>query len=158
MTKLARLIGINHPLFSYNIDQLERATGGAGVDVKLAADILEKAHLAMRNLGLDPKDTTVDELYNTLRQQANSAALDDCDYVIYELDGELMSFNKTDIVENYHHELKRGEHITKHACGHLKLELVKRYAEHERTHDLNVYRLFQEVGIDSSKVHQRLQL
>ena len=37
-----------------------------GVDVRLIADILSKAHLVMRRLGLDPNDTTAEEVYYAL--------------------------------------------------------------------------------------------
>ena len=50
MAKLAQLMGHDHPLFVFNIAQLEKATGGAGVDTRLIADITERSHQVMRAL------------------------------------------------------------------------------------------------------------
>lgn len=63
---LADLLGIEDPLFSIGIQQLEAASGNSGNDVKLYAEIIRKSHLKMRELGLDPKDTTAEELYHAL--------------------------------------------------------------------------------------------
>ena len=43
--------------------QLEKTTGASGVDTRLIADITERAHTIMRQLGLDVRDTTCEELY-----------------------------------------------------------------------------------------------
>lgn len=147
--KLARLLGNDHPLFVYNLEQLERATGGAGIDVQLVTEVHDKAIAVMHELGLDPADTTADELYRALYHQAENKALDDCGYVLYEIDNEIVSFNRVDIAENYHHELARGQHTCQHAREHLKLELLKRYAEHERTHESVVRNLLAEINIES---------
>lgn len=63
---LAELLGIDDPLFSIGVHQLEQASGNASVDVKLYAEIIRKAHQKTRELGLDPRDTTADELYQAL--------------------------------------------------------------------------------------------
>lgn len=147
--KLARLLGSDHPLFAYNLEQLERATGGAGIDVQLVTEMHDKAIAVMHELGLDPADTTADELYRALYHQAQHPALNSSDYVLHEVNGEIISFNRVDIAENYHHELARGQHTCQHAREHLKLELLKRYAEHERTHDSVVRNLLAEINIES---------
>lgn len=152
MARLATLLGMDHPLFKYNIVQLEKATGNVGIDIKLGAEVLQKAHAVMRKLGLDPRDSTLIELQNTLQQQIHNQALDSCSYVIYSLQGHLVSFNRIDIANNYHHELKSGDHMTKYACSSLKLELVRRYAEHERSHDVSVFNIFNEMGIDTEPI------
>ena len=149
MTKLARLLGNSHPLFRYNIEQLEKATGNAGIDIRLAAEILQRAHGAMRAIGLDPKDTTADELYAALYSFRENSALDECDFVIYELGKERVSFNRDDIEENHRYQYRFGENVLQHAVERLKLELVSRYAKHERTIDANVKVLFDEVGIST---------
>ena len=46
--KLQTLLGNDHPLFIANIADLERASGNSGIDVKLIADVTEKAHAVMR--------------------------------------------------------------------------------------------------------------
>jgi hypothetical protein len=63
---LSRLLGAGEPMFSVALQRLERASGNFGVDVRLTADIIAKAHVAMRSLGLDPQDTHGRELYHAL--------------------------------------------------------------------------------------------
>lgn len=53
-------------MFSMAIKQLELATGDQSTDIRLTAEIMGKTHLKMRELGLDPRDTTGKELYQTL--------------------------------------------------------------------------------------------
>lgn len=65
-TFLRDLLDAEEPLFSHAITQLEKASGHMGADVRLIADITEKAHQSMRELGLDPADTSGKELYHTL--------------------------------------------------------------------------------------------
>lgn len=63
---LAELLGNTDPLFTVGIKQLEIASGNSGNDVKLYAEIIRKSHQKMRELGLDPRDTTPEELYHAL--------------------------------------------------------------------------------------------
>lgn len=63
---LSELLGAVEPMFEITLKQLEQATGDQSTDVRLTAEILGKAHLKMRELGLDPKDTTGKELYQAL--------------------------------------------------------------------------------------------
>src|SRR5688500_427573 len=63
---LADLLGIDDPLFSVGIHQLELASGQQNIDVSLYAEIIRKTHQKTRELGLDPKDSTAEELYHAL--------------------------------------------------------------------------------------------
>lgn len=63
---LADLLGIDDPLFSAGVHQLEKASGNPSADVRLYAEIVRKSHMKSRELGLDPKDTTGKELYQAL--------------------------------------------------------------------------------------------
>lgn len=67
---LSTLLDAKEPLFSLSLQQLEKASGHKAVDNKLKAEILEKAHKAMRELGLDHEDTTGRELYQALLNKA----------------------------------------------------------------------------------------
>ena len=68
MSKLLRqLLGREDPLFSIGIARLEAAAGMPGIDTRLTADILSATRSKMIELGLDPKDTTGEELYQSLR-------------------------------------------------------------------------------------------
>lgn len=63
---LSQLLDAKEPLFGLAIRDLEENSGKYSMDVRLVAEILEKAHKAMRELGLDHRDTTGPELYAAL--------------------------------------------------------------------------------------------
>lgn len=151
MAHLADLLGHDHPLFVYNLASLERAVGGEGVDTRLLADVTEKAHAAMRELGLDPKDTLASELYQALNAAARrgdaDTTLKNTPYVLLEVDGEVLSFNYQDVVDNAHHELHFADRQLEHARRHLRQEIIRRYAEHEKTDKDLVHRLVEEAGL-----------
>ncbi len=63
---LVDLLGAKEPLFSLAIKQLEDAAGLPGADVRLIAEIIGRVHVKTAELGLDPKDTTGEELYHAL--------------------------------------------------------------------------------------------
>ncbi len=148
---LKDLLENDHPLFTRNIGELERATGNAGIDTRLVADITHKAHDTMRSLGLDPADTTGVELYNALKNAVRNnqfeALLGSLGYVLLNLGDGPISFNPQDVVENTHHELPYAERQNGHGKRHLRLEIIKRYAEHDRTHDDLVHQLAEEMGL-----------
>src|SRR5688572_12623438 len=133
---LKDLLENDHPLFTANIHKLEQATGFAGVDTRLVADITHRAHEAMRVLGLDPADTTGVELYNALKNAVRNgraeALLSALDFVLLNLGDGPISFNLQDMIENSHHELPYVQRQTGHGKRHLRLEIIRRYAEHDR--------------------------
>lgn len=63
---LSELLGAQEPFFSIALQQLEQASGNESVDVRLSAEIMGKVRQKTRELGLDPKDTTAEELYHAL--------------------------------------------------------------------------------------------
>ena len=63
---LSELLNQEEPLFSLALKQLEQSSGNMSVDVRLTAEIVGKVHVKIRSLGLDPADTTGDELYAAL--------------------------------------------------------------------------------------------
>ena len=65
-TFLSDLLGATEPLFSLSITQLEAASGKPGADVRLIAEIVGKVRIKTKELGLDPDDTTGEELYHAL--------------------------------------------------------------------------------------------
>src|ERR1700758_4204856 len=157
---LKQLLGNNHPLFAANLAALEKATGNAGVDVKLLADITEKAHRVLRSLGLDPANTTGEEAYQSLNNLIGSDAashqLYGKEYVLLQLGDDLVSFNHQDAIENKHHELSYEQRTVAHAQRHLRAEIVRRYAEHDRTHDELVHSMAKDIGLkpESDEGHQ----
>lgn len=67
MAKILRdLLDAEEPIFSLGIQQLERASGDIGEDARLIGEISEKMAGVMRNLRLDPQQTTGIELYHAL--------------------------------------------------------------------------------------------
>lgn len=150
---LKELLTSNHPLFLMNVSRLEKATGNAGIDVRLIGEISDKANRTMRELGLDPANTTANELYMALnalvRNDENRAKnlLHDTPYVLTNLGSGPISFNLLDIVENSHHDLPYDKRTMAHAQRKLRAELVRRYAEHERTHDDTVRTMAREIGV-----------
>jgi hypothetical protein len=70
MTRLlSDLLNAEQPGFSQRIRQLERASGEPGADIRLSSEIIQRTHNKIRDLGLDPLDTTGQELYLALQQR-----------------------------------------------------------------------------------------
>lgn len=64
MAKILRdLLDAEEPIFSLSLRQLEKASGEHGTDARLIGEIAEKMRLATEHIGLDPVDTTDQELY-----------------------------------------------------------------------------------------------
>lgn len=148
---LKQLLGNDHPLFTRNLMQLEHATGSAGVDIRLIADITERAHRILRELNLDPSDSHGKEIYQALIQSVRAnkakALLSDSSYVLLDFYGDVVSFNLRDVIENAHHELPYEKRICAHGLRHLRAEIIKRYADHDRTDNHLVHALADEIGI-----------
>ena len=152
---LKQLLGNDHPLFTQNLMQLERAAGNVGVDVRLIADITEKAHAVLRELGLDPADSNGKEVYQALLAGVKSGkagdALKDTPYVLLDFGTEIISFNLQDVIESAHHELPFEQRTHEHGLRHLRIEIIRRYAEHDKTDNELVHRLVEEIGIKLEK-------
>lgn len=63
-------MGAKEPAFRLGLRQLEQAGGSPSADIRLSSEILQAAQNALRELGLDPRDTTGPELYNALLERA----------------------------------------------------------------------------------------
>ena len=159
MGQLAQLLGHDHPLFAYNLTVLEKATGRAGVDTRLIADITESAHQVMRRLGLQPADTTPLELYNTLMAAAEDGraeqVLISTEYVIALIDKQAISLNLNDVLENAKHKNSLEDRLSDHATRHLRSEIVKRYADHDRTDNKLVHQLAADAGLIGPDEHKQ---
>ncbi len=67
MCKLvAELVGADSHVIRELFARLEIQSGNPGIDVRLTGEIYGKIHMKMRELGLDPRDTTPSELYQSL--------------------------------------------------------------------------------------------
>jgi len=148
---LQSVLDINKPLLSVGLEKLEKSSGNSGVDTRLIADILEKAHDVIRLMGLDTKDTTGPELYNSLisfiKTSDGESLLIDCDYVLYIVDGKVVSLNLIDIIENSHHELPFEQRTDSHGQRSLRGEIVGRYVNHARTDEMTILETASAFGL-----------
>lgn len=69
---LSELLGENVLTFRQGLSRLESASGHASTDIRLTAEVERATRLKLRELGLDPKDTTGTELYAALQQRVRS--------------------------------------------------------------------------------------
>jgi len=148
---LQSILGAKEPLFSNGLAQLEKATGNSGVDTRLIADIIEKAHAIMRKLGLDTHDTTGTELYyaliSAIKNDDAELLFADADYVLLTFENKVISFNLIDIIENSHHELSYAKQIVSHGQRSLRGELVGRYINHKRTDEVSTREIASLIGL-----------
>lgn len=154
MSRLAELLGHDHPLFVANVAAMEKSAGNAGIDIKLIADITRAGHDTMRQLGLDTADTTPDELFQALNSAVKAGRGDlffDTKYVIVNVGGEAISLNEKDIQSNIDQDRYFNERSLEHARRQLRSELIKRYADHERTNNKTINNLAREAGLQLDK-------
>lgn len=64
---LSELLNAVQPRFATTIQSLERAAGRPSVDVSLTSEIRQRAQQKLRILGLDPIDSTAEEVFHALR-------------------------------------------------------------------------------------------
>lgn len=148
---IAELLMSDHPLLVRTIADFEKASGNGGIDTRLIADITEKAHEVMRSLRIDPADTPGEELYHALNAAVQNgqaeSLLGTTGFVLAKLSDGPISFNLQDVVENAHHELPYSERSVGHAQRHLRAEIVRRYAEHDRTSGDMIHNLAEMAGL-----------
>lgn len=63
---LSQLVGVPDKLFAVMVKQLESASGNPSIDIRLSTEIRAKIISSLKSLGLDPNDTTGEELYAAL--------------------------------------------------------------------------------------------
>lgn len=66
---LSELLRADEPQFRLGLRQLETANGNPSHDIRLTGEILQLTGGKLRELGLDPEDTTPEELYHVLQQR-----------------------------------------------------------------------------------------
>ena len=143
---LQDLLQAKEPLFTTALRQLEKAAGHSSVDVRLISDIISRAHHVMRQIGLDPADTTMIELSNALKANAGNVELfEDTDFVGLSFNGQIVSFNAEDIAEN--RTKPNDEQTSVRMQLALRNELVRRYSDHERTDERAVQEFVEHAGL-----------
>ena len=63
---LAQLMGVAEPALRNQLQRLEKAAGLPGADIRLMMEVINETRTKIRELGLDPHDTTGQELYAAL--------------------------------------------------------------------------------------------
>jgi sugar/nucleoside kinase (ribokinase family) len=148
---LPTVLSTEDPLFLSGLQRLEQATGNSGVDTRLIADITHKAHDIMRQIGLDPADSTFIEVYGSLLSTVGNGTAEklllDTDYVVFHFDGNIVSFNLIDVIENAHHELSYNEQTVSHGQRSLRGEIVQRYLDHARTDETTTKEIAASMGL-----------
>ncbi len=71
---LSASLQAKEPFFQAGIRRLESANGHPKTDIRISAEVMTAARHKLRQLGLDPKDTTPEELYHVLQSKV---AVDD---------------------------------------------------------------------------------
>jgi hypothetical protein len=66
---LAQLMGAAEPAFRAQLQRLEAAAGLPGADIRLMMQVVNESRAKIRELGLDPHDTTGPELYSALQSR-----------------------------------------------------------------------------------------
>lgn len=148
---LQQLLSREESRFPVVLQKLENVTGNQGVDTRLIADITHYAHDILRNLGLQPAETTAHEAYSVLRSHVqNDTRMRELlisDYVLFSFDGEIVSFNLLDILEDSEHERTFAQRTFSHGRRALMGEIAHRYVTHPGAHDATVRGLLREVDL-----------
>lgn len=148
---LQTALNIDEPIFNKGLEMLEKSAGNSGVDTRIIADILENAHKIMKILGLDTSDTTGRELYNSLIAAVKHSDIEtlliNTDYVLYIIDGKVISFNLIDVIENSHHELPYEKQVFSHGQRSLRGEIIGRYIDHARTDAATTIEIISSIGL-----------
>ncbi|HET8991871.1 MAG TPA: hypothetical protein VFN31_02450 [Candidatus Saccharimonadales bacterium] len=63
---LSQALETKEPYFRHELMELEAANGHPNADIRLSTEIMHSARNKCRELGLDPSDTTAEELYHAL--------------------------------------------------------------------------------------------
>src|SRR6266702_4317277 len=116
---LSQTLGAEEPIFGLAVQDLERASGHQSTDIRLSTEIVQQTQEKIRQLGLDPRDTTGPELYRALQERLRQDELHlrdalglDTAAMPAEVLGRLQQFLEK-------HEIAKG-------CFALKLSVAKR--------------------------------
>ena len=66
---LSHALQANEPSFSLGLGRLEAANGNPSSDIRLSNEVRHQTNSKLRELGLDPNDTTAEELYHVLQMR-----------------------------------------------------------------------------------------
>jgi hypothetical protein len=69
---LSEALQAQEPFFRHGLRKLEQANGNPSTDIRLSSEIMQTAKSKLKTLGLDPKDTTDEELYHALIERVRA--------------------------------------------------------------------------------------
>lgn len=142
---LQQLLKGKEPLFTHGLKNLEKTTGNAAIDVGLIGEIHERSFAVMRKLGLDPRDTTRDELWAALRGRVSKDTFVKSSFSGIFISGSIVSLNEADIKANKKLDFKdRTNNGMRQA---LAKELAWRYKKTGRVTEQQVHEWLKDAGI-----------
>ena len=69
---LSESLQADEPFFRSGLRRLEAAHGHPSHDIRLSSEVMQQTQAKLRELGLDPYDTTAEELYHALQQRVKA--------------------------------------------------------------------------------------
>lgn len=121
------ILQAKEPQFSIVIKELETASSNRAVDLTYMSSILQRAHAVMRELTLDPADTTPKELIQALAANVGKKWLfSECLDVGIIIENTIISFHPKDI-----RQTKKHPHLppcTTNVRQEIYNNLLQRYA------------------------------
>lgn len=148
---LQLLLAVETPIFHNSMKALESMTGRSSVDVKLLGDILMQAHHLMRAIGVDPSNTTAEELYYALSANDFQPELfAKTHYVGLVFGDQVVSLNYQDVIKNKRRSFE--DRVCDGLRQSLRAELAMRYRNHPATDNEMVEKILDELGLGSSDV------
>lgn len=144
---LRQILDARELSFTQAIRGLENLTGNRGVDIAYIGDIMARGHRLMRQMGLDPADTTAVELYKSLNSHHTAPGLfAHTDDVALIIDGHIISCNRDDIEENLHKTFELR--TTKHLRCQVQHGLMARYVAADGDNEVAIEELVAQAGIN----------
>ncbi len=154
---LRDILEAKEPLFTQALRSLEKLTGHKGTDVAYVADIMARAHRVMRQIGLDPADTTAHELYKSLiAHQEKTHLFQHTDDVALRIDNHTISFNIDDIKENTYKSFE--ERTAKHVRCQIQHGLTAWYVAADGDNEIAIDEIISQAGMsmcDLSDYHEQ---
>lgn len=69
---LSEALKAPEPFFRHSLQKLESANGHPRTDIRLSSEVTQATRHKLRALGLDPRDTTAEELYHVLQEKVRT--------------------------------------------------------------------------------------
>lgn len=145
MHTLGKLLGEKGVTFDATIRSLEKATGNKGIDTKLIGDILQKAHTAVRAIGLSNDDLRAKEVYQGMRVCDNSDVFIKTDYTLYMIGSSVVSFNGRDIEHDNEEATEFSKRQLSEGRAALRKEIARRYRAQGKEKSVVVERLLTHI-------------